>query len=274
MATAATSTLSRLEREVAELAARVAMPATSSSPVGLADQLGLSLDPWQRAALTSSVSQCLWNVHRQGGKSTVAALLALHTALSQPGALVLVVSPTERQSKLLFQSVMRFYRALGKPVPALIENRLSVELMNASAIHALPGDADTIRGFAGVDLLLVDEAARVPDEMVAAVRPMLAVSGGRLVTMSTPNGQVGWWWLAWSEGGDDWERVEVPASSCPRISAAWLDQERRALPASWFAAEYENQFTDVEDAAFRGVDIDAAFSPDVRPLFAPVEISA
>src|SRR5215213_6349159 len=99
-----------------------------------------------------------------------------------------------------------YYRRLGRPVPAATENKLSLELANGSEVHALPGDEGGIRGFSGVTLLLVDEASRVPDQLMAAVRPMLAVSGGRLVTMSTPWGKRGWWHEEWANGGDGWKR--------------------------------------------------------------------
>jgi len=231
--------LAPLERRIAALAARLAPPSEPMTRLEVASRLGLTLDDWQRDALHSEARQLLLNVGRQGGKSTVAALLGLHEALSRPNALVLAVSPGERQSKLLFRKLMGFYRALGKPVPSVVENKLSLELANGSEVHALPGQEDTIRGFSAVTLLLVDEASRVADDLIAAVRPMLAVTGGRLVTMSTPFGKRGWWWDAWETGGSSWERFEVPAIACPLISAAFLEEERCALPPMWFASEYE-----------------------------------
>ena len=55
----------------------------------------------------------------------------------------------------------------------------------------LPGGEDTVRGFSGVRLLIVEEAARVPDETYFASRPMVAMSGGRIILMSTPAGRRG-----------------------------------------------------------------------------------
>jgi len=52
----------------------------------------------------------------------------------------------------------------------------------------LPGSEATIRGFSAVALLRVDQAARVSDDLYVAIRPMLAVSGGKLWLMSTPSG--------------------------------------------------------------------------------------
>jgi len=63
----------------------------------------------------------------------------------------------------------------------------------------------------------LDEVACVEDELYFAVRPMLAVSGGALMMLSTPYGMRGVFFEEWS-GGHGWERYEVPASQCPRIS--------------------------------------------------------
>jgi hypothetical protein len=266
-----TATLVRLERQIALLTAKVQPPAQSLTQVAMAVKLNLDLDPWQRAFLDSDAQQIMLNVTRQGGKSTLSALLGLHEVLSAPDKLVLVVSPGERQSKLLFKKLMRFYRALGKPVMSLVENQLSLELANGSAVYALPGNEDTIRGFSAVDLLLIDEAARVDDDLMGAVRPMLAVSGGRLITMSTPWGKRGWWYFAWSEGGDDWERFEVPWHDCPRIASSFIEQEKRTLPGLWFRSEYCCEFCEAEDALFSYDSIQQAFNSNVVPLFTDSE---
>ena len=73
-------------------------------------------------------------------------------------------SRTERQSRS-FRRSLALYRALGRPVPADTENKLSLELANGSRIVALPGNEASIRGFSGVTLLLIDEGARVPDDL-------------------------------------------------------------------------------------------------------------
>ena len=59
-----------------------------------------------------------------------------------------------------------------------------LKLTNMSRIISLPCREDTIRGFSFVDLLILDEAARIPDDLYWAVRPMLAVSKGRLLCLS------------------------------------------------------------------------------------------
>src|SRR5207302_4542199 len=76
-----------------------------------------------------------------------------------------------------------------------------LELKNMSRVVCVPCREETIRGFSDIDLLIIDEAARVPDNLYRAVRPMLAVSKGRLIALSTPYGQRGWFWNAWAREG-------------------------------------------------------------------------
>jgi hypothetical protein len=46
----------------------------------------------------------------------------------------------------------------------------------------------TIRGYSGIKLLILDEAARVPDDIYRAVRPMLAVSAGHAALLRRAGG--------------------------------------------------------------------------------------
>jgi len=196
----------------------------------------------------------------------MSAVTALHRALYYPGSLVLCLAPTLRQSQELFAKVAGFYRDLGRPVAPRGERKLSLELENGSRIITLPGSERTIRGFSGANLLLVDEASRVDDELYYAIRPMLAVSGGSLMMLTTPYGKRGVFYNEWT-GGLGWERYEVPASQCPRISEAFLDEERSDLPPFIFRQEYECSFEETEDQVFTTDMIDRAVTAGVEPLF-------
>jgi Terminase large subunit, T4likevirus-type, N-terminal len=231
-----------------------------------AESLMPTLDAWQRDLLRSKSLRVLLNCSRQSGKSTMAAIMALHQALSGQGSLVLVLAPSERQSKELFSKIAAFYRTLGHSIPADSARKLGMELANGSRIEALPGTEKTIRGFSGASLLIVDEAARVDDGLYFAVRPMLAVSGGSLMMLSTPAGRRGVFFEEWTEG-QGWERYEIPAAEVPRISPSFLEEERRSLPARVYRQEYEGSFEDTEDAVFAYEDVMDALDPKVTPLF-------
>jgi hypothetical protein len=231
-----------------------------------ARELGLEPDPWQQDLLRSASDRVLLNCCRQSGKSTISGVIALHRALYHPGSLILCLAPALRQSQELFGKVAQFYRSLERPVSPLAERKLSLELENGSRIVTLPGSEKTIRGFSGASLLIVDEASRVADELYFAVRPMLAVSRGALMMLSTPHGKRGVFHEEWTSG-HGWERYRVSASEVPRISEAFLAEERSSLPARIYRQEYECSFEDVEDAVFAYEDVQAAISTEVTPLF-------
>lgn len=235
--------------------------------VAFAHAAGIVPDPWQAQLLRSSQRQIMLNCSRQAGKSTSTALLALHAGLYQPGALVLLLAPALRQSQELFRKVKQFAVALDIPTEAIErETSLEIALAHGGRIVTLPGKEATIRGFSAVSLLIVDEASRVPDELYRAVRPMLAVSGGRVVLLSSPFGRRGFFHEEWVNGGPSWQRFEVPATQVPRIPAAFLEEEKRAL-GPWYAQEYGCQFLDAQFQVFAYDIVMGALSQDVQPLF-------
>jgi hypothetical protein len=235
-------------------------------PVAFAEKLGIVPDGWQEDFLRSSADRVLLNCSRQSGKSTISAMIALHRALYHPGSLVLCLAPALRQSQELFGKVAGFYRDLGRPVAPQGERKLSLELENGSRIITLPGSEKTIRGFSGATLLLVDEASRVDDGLYYAIRPMLAVSGGRLMMLSTPAGRRGVFHEEWTNG-EGWERYEIPAEEVPRIPPGFLAEERAALPAFIYEQEYCCRFIETEDQLF-GYDLVASsITDEVAPLF-------
>ena len=237
--------------------------ALALDPARLAIQAGIEPDNWQARVLRSAAPRLLLDCSRQSGKSTVTALLAVHTAIYEPGALVLLLSPSLRQSQELFKKCLSVYRTLDRPVPPEAKSALRLELENGSRIVSLPGKETTIRGYSGVGLLVIDEAARVPDALYYSIRPMLAVSAGRLIALSTPFGTRGWWYEAW-RSPEPWERYEVPATDCPRIPPAFLEEERRNMGEWWFEQEYLCRFLDAQTQAFRREDIDRAFDERIE----------
>ena len=221
----------------------------SNVALELMRSLRLTPDPWQVTALGTRDPRLLLNCSRQAGKSTVVAVIGLAEALFNNRSLVLLVSRSFRQSSELYRMLGEFHRRLGSP---MLKRRNAQELVldNQSRIVCLPCREETIRGFSGATLLIIDEAARVPDDLYRAVRPMLAVSAGRLVCLSTPYGKRGFFWNAWATGGTDWARIEAPATDIPRIAPTFLEAERRGLGESWFRQEYLCSFEALEGLVF------------------------
>lgn len=236
-------------------------------PVAFArDRLGLVPDDWQARVLRSSSNRLLLNCTRQAGKSTTTAALASHTALYQPGSLILMVSRAHRQSMELFAKVAGFLRDAGATLEE--DNKQSCQLSNGSRVVSLPGDkGDVLRGYSAPSLIVFDEAAFALDEVYQACRPMLAVSGGRLALLSTPHGKRGFFYDAWHSKTETWQRERVPAEQCPRISSEFLTTERATIGEFWFRQEYGCEFVATSDQLFQEDAIERAFAYAPDPLF-------
>ena len=233
--------------------------------------LGLVLDDWQAKLLRSTSKRDLLNCSRQAGKSTITAALGLWTSLYTGKSLVLLCSPSERQSKELFRKIREFMEKLPARPTLAEDNILSVTIKGAGRIAALPGSEATIRGYSAPSLIVIDEASRVEDNLYEALRPMLATSAGRLIAMSTPHGKRGWWHDAWI-GSGNWTRVKVTAHDVPRISKQFLAEEQQALPDWVFRQEYLCEFSDTIDSAFAYEDVMNAVTDEVKPLFERVSV--
>lgn len=252
-----------------------------SDPTTIMRRAGLNPDPWQSRYLASRSKREMLLCSRQSGKSTASAAKALAVALTEPNSDVLLFSPTLRQSMELFRKIVWFWRTIGKPVRSAALTKTQLELANGSRIISLPDCSEGVVGYSA-RLIVIDEGARVSDELYYSVRPMLAATNGDLLAISTPFGKRGWFF-------DEWERAEeadykgltpgfrqtlITAEHCPRIVAAqledgrsFLEEERRALGEVWYGQEYLCLFRDAVGAVFAKSVIDAALTDEVPPLF-------
>jgi hypothetical protein len=239
--------------------------ALALDPALFMGEAGFAPDPWQAGFLRSTSPRSLLLCSRQTGKSTVTGALASHTAIYEPGSLVLLLAPSQQQSRELFRKVLAFHREAADLDPDA-ESAQRIELANGSRIVSLSGNPTTVRGFSGPRLVILDEAAWIEDELFHAVTPMLA-AGGRLIAMTTPNGRRGWFHDAWAGNDATWHRTRVTALESPRIAPDFLALERASKPEWRFRQEYLCEFVDTEEQLFGSDLIDAAFTSDVQPLF-------
>ena len=211
--------------------------------------LGFHPDPWQANLLRSRSKKIILNCSRQSGKSTVCAALGLHESIYRRPSFGLVIAPTQDQSSELMLKFDEFRGAVELPSDYLsTDTKLAVRFANGNRFIARPGSEKSARSFSAVTLLLEDEAARVADALYNSVRPMLAVSNGRHVLMSTPFGKQNHFFKIWDEQRDLWEWYEIPAEMCPRITKEFLEEEQRTNP--WFEQEYHCVFMDSEGSIF------------------------
>jgi len=220
--------------------------------------LGFRPDPWQETLLRSDASRILLLASRQLGKSTATACVALVEAYLHADSLILLSSKTERQSGELFVKLARFHRKLNL-VDTVRDMALTLELANGSRIIALCGEGDNFRGFSDPRLCIIDEASIVSDSVMTSLLPMLLVSGGRMIALSTPKGKRGWFYDKWISEDTDWLRLNARAIDSPRIDKSRLAGQKRDLGERLYSQEFENEFIEAEGQLFSDETIAAIF---------------
>jgi hypothetical protein len=226
-------------------------------------ELKLVLDPWQmRMVDAPAAARVIALTHRQAGKTTGAAVGVAHTMLwRRPASTNLVLAPTLRQSSELIRNLRGWLMSAGERLS--VDNTFSVELANGSRCLAMPGADDaSIRGLSIDGDCVLDEAARVSDDLYEAARPMLIRHAGtaRLILLSTAWTRQGFFYRIWGEGADeDWLKIEATVDECRHISSADLERERRSMSPAAFKREYENAFDAIESRFFDPDAIAAAF---------------
>jgi hypothetical protein len=220
----------------------------------------------QAEVLRSTARRVILNCCRQWGKSTVTVAKALHRAFVRPGCLVLVSSPSKRQSAEWMRKARGMVGRMGIRARGDGDNAVSLLLPNGSRIVGLPSLEDTVRGFSGVSLLLIDEASRVSDQMYEALRPMLSTTDGDWYLRSTPRGTSGLFYDTGEYGGPEWVRVLGPATECAQISKRFLEEQRRVMGADQFRQEHMCEFVGRGAGVFDRALVEGILDADLEPL--------
>ena len=117
------------------------------------------------------------------------------------------------------------------------DNVHGLELAMAHGV-ALPGSDDSIRGLTLDGWIIADEAARLLEDLIAALRPMRARRPqARLAMLSTAWNRSDPFWTASASDDPSFIRIKATADRCV-ICTRLPRQERRALGEPAFKREY------------------------------------
>ncbi len=236
--------------------------------VVFAREVGCALEPFQARALALEARATVVVGPRQSGKSRSLAVLALHRAFRRRGTHVLIVSGGgESGAFRLLAEVRRV--AAGSPLLAgsvVDEQAGLLRLSNGSEIRSVPASERQVRGWS-VDLLLVDEAALVSDDLLlgAALPTTAARPEARVVLASSAGAASGSFFdhFVRGERGDEHVRsFRWRLLDCPWISPSVVEAARASMSAVRFAAEYEGVFATGQDLLFSPAAL-AAVTVDV-----------
>jgi hypothetical protein len=159
-----------------------------------------------------------------------------HATLFVPGSLSVVACPAQRQSAEAVRRVRDAVLKAGGKLEA--DNVYGLELKNGSRVLALPGSDDSIRGLTVDAWIVADEAARLSNDLIAALRPMRARRPqARFAMLSTAWSRTDPFWMAWDSDDQSWMRLKATAETV-QYDPEFLEKERRALGEDGFKREY------------------------------------
>ena len=205
----------------------------------------ITLDKWQQEVLDCKGNICLRS-GRQVGKSFIISRKAGDFALKHPNKFILIIASVERQSELIFEKVLTYVHdtsrisiKMGKDRPT----KHKLQLKNGSTILCVPtGESGYgIRGFT-IDMLIADEAAFIPEAVWTAVTPMLAVTQGFIILLSTPFGREGYFARCFTDPA--YTKFHISSEDCPRIDKSFLAHEKATMTRLQYQQEYQGLFVD------------------------------
>jgi terminase large subunit-like protein len=233
-----------------------------SSLAAFADAIGCGLTRWQAAALELEARVTVVVAPRQSGKSRSLSVLALHRAFRQPGYRVLIVSAGEEASRRLLAEVRRLATSSPLLSGSVVDEAASlVRLSNGSEIRSVPASERQVRGWS-VDLLLADEAALIPDDLLlgGAFPTIAARPDGRIVLASSPLTASGSFYDHCVRGEQGSEHVRTfrwRLTDAEWISPSVVASARESMSEARFRCEYEGEFASGQDALFSRSLLDA-----------------
>ena len=203
---------------------------------------------YQADFLMCNSNRIVFRSGRQVGKTTMCAVKAIQHATTRDKAVVIILSPTQRQSGLMFRKIRALFKHKMLYNLLLNESQTMITLKNGSEIHSLPGNnPDTIRGFSPT-LLMVDEAAFVKDEIFVSSEPSLAATNGQMILTSTPFGKSGRFYQSFNE--DIFAKFHIPSKLCPLITAEFLENQKASKTEFEYLQEFEGEFIEEADNYF------------------------
>jgi hypothetical protein len=217
--------------------------------------------PGQQAFLSSRAPVRVLACGRRWGKTEVIAAEIARMLLGNAPRQVLLVAPSQEQAMLGFERTLEFLHRAGAR-PTVRRTPAPTLVIGNSRLWARPATRGGmfLRG-RKAHLIIVDEAAYVPEAVVAEVLvPMLADTGGRLALISTPRGK-NYFYRYYLQGQEDGIRVwslRSPSWHNPLLSPTVLQMQASMMTSRQFQIEYGAAFLDAEGQVFRTEWVDRA----------------
>jgi len=199
--------------------------------------MNLKLDPWQKEVIAWKGDKIICT-GRQVGKTEICAYDCGEYAVKPDNPYpILMTAPTERQAFNLFDKTLK-YLLENHPKMVITKGmkrptKTKIELTNGMKIYCLPVGASGL-GIRGITVgrSYEDENSRIPEEVEAAIAPMLLTTGGARIKISTPFGTQGEFYRTWineNNAYNSYKRFSITTEKVIRdrkLSDTWTERQR------------------------------------------------
>jgi len=217
------------------------------------ETLDLSLLDWQRDVLSNAARFKVIAAGRRTGKSYLAAVSLILSALNGKPGKVFYVAPTQGQARDVMWNTL--YEVAGQFITHQNINNLELTLHGGHKIHLKGADRpDTLRGVSLKHLVMDEYAFMKPDVFESILRPALSDRKGTALFIGTPEGRNHFYDLyLGAHDWKDWAHFHYTSFDNPIVDREEIEHARSTLPNYAFLQEYMASF----DAKTQG-----HFSPD------------
>jgi|GEM_PF-2686829 len=244
-----------------------------NDPIYFAEHvLGIHLHEGQKRILRCKDRFIAVRAARRFGKSFVFACFAAWAACSHEDYHVVCISKSQRQSSLMFNTILRLIRRSVMANSITRNTQTLIEFSNGSVIESLPGGSyDSIRGIT-INLILIDEAAYVPEELFVVLYPTIITTKGTVVLISTPAYSTGEFHRACKDPHSEYTNFHMThddavfADGTRFVDPEELEREIQRCggrDSAQYIREYLADFTDAEGAFFNLHSVEKALIEDL-----------
>jgi hypothetical protein len=181
----------------------------------------------------------------------------LYYAINYPDSYNVLVSPVFSQSKKSFMDLAKAAGPNNVLVSASNASELIMTFKSGSVIRMLSAESGSnLRGFTVSGLLVIDEAAFIPEDVWTTIlRPTTLIRCKKVLFISTPNG-TNWFKKIFDWGLDvdykDWASYRITSYDNPYLDLDTLELARKTLPEKSYLQEYLGVFLEGGGNVFAG----------------------
>jgi phage FluMu gp28-like protein len=205
--------------------------------------------PYQQQLLNDQSKRIVACMARQTGKTTTIATKAIHFAYTNPNTTTLIISPSLRQSMIMFDKIQTLTtqnQLLTKSITR--KTHTIIQLTNNSRIIALPCSENLLRGYTAQQAIC-DEAAFIPEKTITQIIfPMLSTTNGTAIFLSTPWDKNHFFHKAFLN--PTYTTHKIKATDCPLITPEFLTEMQQTMTHEAYKMEYEAEFVEDQNSYF------------------------